>query len=164
MRVVRDAERFQAWMHAQQHPPDCASARIYQMQDHPYGLGSELHVQAHSLLEALAAGFVLVPPTRTVYVNPRRCRSGGWTCLFRPLTTCDAADARAAAARNPPSLPCGEALNRSVTDALEALDTPERAPLAACAFAQHKSDNVFQVCGRCCGQRRARASTPRLDA
>ena len=55
-RVVADAERFQAWLHAQQHPTDCATSRIYAMENHPYGLASELHVQVRWLYQLEAGG------------------------------------------------------------------------------------------------------------
>lgn len=106
--ALRDAEKFQAWIHARQHPTNCQNARIYDMAAHPYGFGSQLHVHASSLLEALAGGYVFLSQWQSHYINQHRCPSQTMDCLFLPFTQCTTAHALAAKARSPPQLKCSD--------------------------------------------------------
>ena len=57
--------------------------------EHNYGLFSQTLGIAHSLLDALAHGYVLSwSAYRLLYVDPTRCPSRGLECLFLPVTSC----------------------------------------------------------------------------
>ena len=116
-RERRDAERFQAFLHAHQHPNWCGyegtaakgmhrqpkepGEGVYVMQPHAYGLGSQIHVSAMSLLEAVAANLTFVLPWKSQYVAPSRCASQTWTCTFQGVSACGESDVERARAAQP---------------------------------------------------------------
>lgn len=68
---------------------------IYQLtEEHRFGLFSQVLGAAHSLLDALAHGYVFSwNATRILYVDQRRCPSRGYECFFLPITSCTRDDA-----------------------------------------------------------------------
>eukprot|EP00854_Cymbomonas_tetramitiformis_P003961 gene3961-4931_t len=133
MAVVRDAERFQEWIYKQQHRPQCAEARIYEMKNHPYGFTSQIHVMAHSLLESLVAGYVFLADWKTIYASKRRCPSQKWECFYLPVTHCTAEHAARARARNPPGVDCNKGVPKG-----------QELTYQACQHTSRKNDNAFQ--------------------
>jgi len=87
---VEDSERFQQYIHNIQFQTDCTSSstRIYKMTKHPYGLGSQIHIIAMSLLEAMVANMTFVMDWPTEYIASSRCKSQMWTCSFLELSGC----------------------------------------------------------------------------
>ena len=85
-----DAETFQAWIWARQHPTDCSVAvGSYTRVDyfHALGLGAQMVSLKFNLLNALLRGQVYHLPT-TQYANPLRCKSRSFACYFELPTNC----------------------------------------------------------------------------
>ena len=110
--MTGDAERFRQFLERSQrlpygldHATRCgASTRVYEMAAHRYGFFSQVHVAAHSLLQAAADDRLFVPGgmAPSNYVAAARCPSRDpFRCVFRPLAGCTAAqvDAVRATAR-----------------------------------------------------------------
>ncbi|GAB5361113.1 hypothetical protein AAMO2058_000686600 [Amorphochlora amoebiformis] len=93
LQQLEDSEKFQKFLHELQFPSDCGSKRIYDIDHHPYGLGSQIHVSAMSLLEAASVGMTSVLTWKTRYHAPSRCKSQLWECTFLEISSCTAADA-----------------------------------------------------------------------
>jgi len=95
MQEIEDSERFQEYIHHLQHKVDCKAqnTKFYVMTPHPYGLGSQIHISAMSLLEAMVMNMTFIMPWTTRYVAPSRCKSQTWECSFMKISKCTLEDA-----------------------------------------------------------------------
>jgi len=78
---------FQAFVRHRQFSGNCS--RVYSLHQHSFGLFSQIQGAAHSLLEALAHGYVFSWSNATTrYASEARCRSQSFECFFLPVTSC----------------------------------------------------------------------------
>jgi hypothetical protein len=79
-----------------QHPQDCRAAPLYVYIPTAYtsGLGSQVRMIAHSMLQAMSLGRTFIVDAATSgYTHPGRCPSRSYDCLFKRLSTCTLDDA-----------------------------------------------------------------------
>ena len=77
------------WIEAKQNPPKSSCHQLTHYYRRGSGLGSQLLLMAHQMLEVLQHGGIFeVVHTHTAYANPRVCPGSRWGCYVRPLTHC----------------------------------------------------------------------------
>ena len=120
---------FLKYIEQLQHPADCRHAPLYVFLPTPYtsGLGSQLHIIANSMLQAISLRrtFVLDAAT-SAYVSPRRCRNRTYDCIFERASSCTLDDAFADPVIN--GTDGREALPTSVGDLRRAIASAEEPP------------------------------------
>jgi hypothetical protein len=94
-RQVLEASRaFQRFIRAAQFPGK-SCGKLYVLRQHSFGLFSQVQGMAHSLLEALAHGYVFTWANATTrYADKGRCASQSFECFFLPITSCASAPVR----------------------------------------------------------------------
>ena len=80
--------KFQRFLYNRQfHSPNCS--KMYSLRQHTYGLFSQVQGAAHSLIEAMAHGYVFTwENASTRYASASRCPKQNYECFFLPVTSC----------------------------------------------------------------------------
>ena len=99
---------FRAHVEALQYPPDCDTAPLYIFVPHKFasGIGSQLRVVANSMMQSIVAqrAFVLDDAiAHSIFVDPKRCASRGYGCLFEPASRCTVLHAQLGNHSTPPN-------------------------------------------------------------
>ena len=89
---------FRAHIEQLQNPSDCSTAPLYLFTPHKFtsGIGSQLRIVANSMMQAIIAGrtFVLDDTiAHSPFIDPTRCSSRGYSCVFEPPSPCGVRDA-----------------------------------------------------------------------